>query len=79
MFTGAGKTFGYSPRIDWGAFRRELAHLLERPRAVERMQAATSRLVDGQGAERIARYIYNSMTERVAKGMAFLRLQRGDK
>ena len=67
IFTGTGKTFGYSPRIDWDAFRRELAHLLERPRAVERMQAATSRLVDGQGAERIARYIYNSMNKSLAK------------
>lgn len=67
IFTGCGKTFGYSPRIDWDAFRRELAQLLERPGLVERMKAATSRLVDGQGAERIARYIYNSMTKSVVE------------
>ncbi len=63
IFAGTGKTFGYPPHIDWQAFRRELAFLLERPREVERMQAATSRLVDGQGAERIAKYIRDNLTK----------------
>ena len=67
IFAGAGETYGYSPHIDWDAFRRELSYLLERPHGIERMQAATSRLVDGQGAERIARYIYNSVTKNMAQ------------
>ncbi|HUJ90054.1 MAG TPA: hypothetical protein VLX12_07665 [Syntrophorhabdales bacterium] len=62
---GAGKTFGYYPQVDWDAFRRELTYLLERPREIERMQAATNRLVDGQGAQRIARYICNHTQNRV--------------
>ncbi|HME41960.1 MAG TPA: hypothetical protein VKF36_02645 [Syntrophorhabdales bacterium] len=66
IFAGTGKTFGYSPHIDWSAFRRELSHLLGRPPAAERMRVATSRLVDGRGAERIARYIYNSVTKNMA-------------
>jgi len=67
IFAGAGKAFGSSPHVDWDAFRREVSYLLERPRAIERMQAATHRLVDGQGAERIARYIYNAVTKCMAK------------
>ncbi len=64
VFAGVGKTFGYPPHIDWDAFRRELACLLERPREIERMQMATHRLVDGQGAQRIARYIHNYLENR---------------
>jgi spore coat polysaccharide biosynthesis predicted glycosyltransferase SpsG len=60
IFAYTGKTFGYSPYIDWDGFHREVSYLLERPREIERIQAATCRLVDGQGADRIARYIYNS-------------------
>lgn len=64
VFAGVGKTFGYSPHIDWDAFRRELSYLLERPREIERMQTATHRLVDGQGAQRIARYMHNYLENR---------------
>jgi spore coat polysaccharide biosynthesis predicted glycosyltransferase SpsG len=61
VFAGVGKTFGYSPKIDWDAFHQELAYLLERPLEIKRMQAAANRLVDGQGAQRIARYIANCL------------------
>jgi spore coat polysaccharide biosynthesis predicted glycosyltransferase SpsG len=64
VFAGVGKTFGYSSQIDWDAFRRELACLLERPREIERMQIAAHRLVDGQGAQRIARYIHTYLENR---------------
>jgi spore coat polysaccharide biosynthesis predicted glycosyltransferase SpsG len=64
IFTGTGKSLGYSPRIDWNVLHRELAYLLDRPREVERMQAATHRLVDGQGAQRIARHICNYLENR---------------
>ena len=64
VFAGAGKTFGYSSQIDWDAFRRELAYLLERPREIERMQTAAHRVVDGQGAQRIARYICKYVVNR---------------
>jgi spore coat polysaccharide biosynthesis predicted glycosyltransferase SpsG len=60
IFFGAGKTFGCAPRIDWDAFRREVSTLLERPYEMGRIQAATRGLVDGQGAQRIAAYIYNA-------------------
>ena len=64
IFTGTGKTLGHLPHIDWNRLHRELGHLLDRPREVERMQAATHRLVDGQGAQRIARYICNYLENR---------------
>ena len=64
IFTGTGKALGYSPRIDWNVLHGELAYLLDRPREVERMQAATHRLVDGQGAQRISRYLYNYQENR---------------
>ncbi len=64
VFAGAGKTFGYSSQTDWDAFRRELAYLLERPREIERMQTAAHRVVDGQGAQRIARYICKYVVNR---------------
>jgi spore coat polysaccharide biosynthesis predicted glycosyltransferase SpsG len=64
VFAGAGRTFGYSSKINWDAFRRELTCLLERPREIERMQTAANRLVDGQGAQRIARYIHNYVENR---------------
>jgi spore coat polysaccharide biosynthesis predicted glycosyltransferase SpsG len=64
IFAGVGKTFGYASHADWDAFRRGLAYLLERPREIERMQIATQRLVDGQGAQRIARYILESRGRR---------------
>ena len=64
IFAGIGKTFGYAPEIDWEAFRRELEHLLERPRDIERMQMKAARMVDGQGAQRIARYIQSYMENR---------------
>ncbi len=67
IFAGVGKTFGYAPQIDWEAFRRELEHLMERPREIERMQMSAARTVDGQGAQRIARCIQNYMENR-AKG-----------
>jgi len=62
IFAGTGKTFGCLPHIDWNRFRQELTYLLERPLELERMQAATRRLVDGQGAQRIATDIYNVIT-----------------
>jgi spore coat polysaccharide biosynthesis predicted glycosyltransferase SpsG len=64
VFTGTGKTLGYSPRIDWNVLHRELAYLLDRPREIERMQAATHRLVDGQGAQRISRHLCNYLENR---------------
>ncbi|HVN25591.1 MAG TPA: hypothetical protein VMT71_16605 [Syntrophorhabdales bacterium] len=66
VFAGAGLTFGYAQHIDWGMFQRKLAFLLERPREIERMQEATHRLVDGQGAQRIARFI---QSHRKIRGM----------
>lgn len=67
IFAGIGKTFGYAPEIDWEAFRRELEHLMGRPREIERMQMSAARMVDGQGAQRIVRYMQNYMESR-AKG-----------
>jgi spore coat polysaccharide biosynthesis predicted glycosyltransferase SpsG len=64
VFAGAGKTFGYASQTDWDAFRGELAYLLERPREVERLQTAAHRLVDGQGAQRVGRYIHNYVESR---------------
>jgi spore coat polysaccharide biosynthesis predicted glycosyltransferase SpsG len=64
VFVGAGRTYGYSSKIDWDRFRRELPWLLKRPLEIERMQTAARRLVDGQGAQRIARYIHNYLENR---------------
>ncbi len=72
VFTGAGKTFGYGPSVDWAAFRTHVALLLERPREMERMQEAAHRLVDGQGAQRIARYIQNYSTLGVTRRAAWV-------
>ncbi len=67
IFAGTGQTFGCPPQIDWIGLRKELIHLMERPRDLERMQVATRRLVDGQGAQRIIRYIYNFVMRSRAK------------
>ncbi len=63
-FAGAGKTFGWASQVDWDALRAEVACLLQRPRETERMQTAARRLVDGQGAQRIARYIHTYIESR---------------
>ncbi len=65
VFAGAGKTFGCASSIDWRMFRNEVSHLLERPREIERMQEAAHRLVDGRGAQRIARYVQGYTEKRV--------------
>jgi len=68
-FAGVGKTLGCLPHIDWDRVRRELAALLDRRREIERMQVAATGLVDRQGAQRIARYLFNSVTAgRAANG-----------
>jgi spore coat polysaccharide biosynthesis predicted glycosyltransferase SpsG len=57
IFAGAGISLGSSSSPDWTLFRRGLTWLLQSPQNLERMKVATRGLVDGQGAQRITRYI----------------------
>ncbi len=64
VLAGAGRMVGHSSPVDWKGFRSDLTYLLDRPKAIERMQMATRGLVDGQGARRIARYVHTYMKNR---------------
>lgn len=71
IFAGAGKSFGYQPRVRWDAFREELGATMREPQRVAPLQNAARGLVDGIGARRIAEHIYTLVARRPPRHSRF--------
>jgi spore coat polysaccharide biosynthesis predicted glycosyltransferase SpsG len=71
IFTGAGKSFGFPPRIRWDAFRQDLGSIMREPERIVPLQNAARGLVDGKGARRVAEHIHNLVARRPPRHSRF--------